>query len=80
MKFIWNQREVIWKGQIDGQVVLMSKKQTSKVQGGKSKGAYIVLLTGCSQNQLAPKPELEIIKGSLPLDIQLLLDTYSMIF
>ena len=80
MKFTWEAREVVWHGQVDGQVVIMSQKQASKVQGGKSKGAYTMLLTGCAQGQLSPKSELEITKGTLPLDIQLLLDMYSMIF
>ena len=36
MQFFWKDQEVIWKGQVDGQVLFMSRKQASKVHGAQS--------------------------------------------
>ena len=46
MQFVWHDNEVVWKGQVAGQVLLMSRKQASKVQGTTSKGAYTMVITG----------------------------------
>ena len=45
MKFVWHIKEVVWKGQVASQVLLMSRKQGSKVQGTNSKGAYTMVIT-----------------------------------
>ena len=50
MKFVWQGKEVIWQGQLDGQVMIISNKHASKVRNSSSKGAYTMLLTGCVQD------------------------------
>ena len=77
---LWDFKELTmqftWKEHVDGQVLLMSKRQASKVHGTTSKGAYTMLLTGCAQGTLNTIQVLEDQKGILPFDLHQLLELF----
>ena len=74
MKFTWEDQEVTWQGQVDGQILLMSKKPVTWVQG------YAMLLTGHTMESLQHSSIENKIKPHLPPDLQQLIDTYSDLF
>ena len=80
MQFQWGGQTIIWKGQVDGQVLLMSRKQAAKVHGSHDKGPYTMLLTGCTHRTIHTIQVVDEAKGTLPLDLQQLLDCYAFIF
>lgn len=49
MKFTWRNKEVLWKGQMNGKVIIISKRQAARVLGSNLNGAYAMLLIGGNQ-------------------------------
>ena len=74
MKFTLDDQEVSWQGQVDGQILLMTKKPVTFVQG------YAMLLTGHTVKSLPSSLDENKIKPLLPQDLQQLIDTYSDLF
>ena len=66
IQFVWQGNEVTWNGIADGQVLLMSRKQTFKVQSSTSNWAYILFLSGCSQGNLDTMQASKAHKGTPP--------------
>ena len=77
MQFNWKGKQVVWKGMQPGQVLIMSKKQTSKVNYSSRPGTYAMMVTRFIQDTLQMN-----IGGTSPLpqDFLLLLEQYSVIF
>ena len=77
MRFHWQGISVTWKGLQPGQVLLMSKKQTAKVQNSSKTGVCVMMITDTPQKlQQASTTN----TGNLPLDLQQLLQSYSAVF
>ena len=52
MQFNWKGKQMVWKGMQPGQVLLMFKKQTSKVNYSSRLGTYAMMMTGFIQDTL----------------------------